>query len=114
LKFCSELRHPKRVLSFAQHHFSGTRVATFLFVARKYYNAGMMRPVVEAAAMNLQTASPLAGIRVPPRVRKIPALRRRLPIVMAPEFVQSVIIRHAGQNLGSVVGEPQPLQPRLA
>jgi hypothetical protein len=114
LKFCSEPRRSKRVLSFAQHHFSGIRVATFSFVARKYYNAGMMRPVVEAAAMNLQTASPLAGIRVPPRVRKIPALRRRLPIVMAPEFVQSVIIRHAVPNVGGVVGGTQPVQSQLA
>ena len=63
------------------------------------------------AAINLRMATiHLAGLRVPPRVRKIPTVRRRLPVTMFPQEVQPVIIRHALQNLGSAVSETQPAQ----
>ena len=74
----------------------------------------MLRPALEAAAMNLRTATTMAGLRVPPRVKRIPAVRRRLPIMMLPEMTQPVIIRHAGQNLGSAVSGAKILQaPRV-
>lgn len=76
-------------------------------MARKYSNAGMMRPAREAAALNLRTTAAPAGMRVPPRARKIPVVCRRLPVLMTPEAVQPVIIRHAGQNLGSAAIEPR-------
>jgi hypothetical protein len=64
------------------------------------------------AAINLRMATiQLAGLRVPPRARKIPTVRRRLPVTIFPGVVQPVIIRHAFQNLGSaVVSEIQPSQ----
>ena len=80
-------------------------------MARKYDNSVRMHAAAEVAAMNLRMATiPLAGLRPPPRVRRIPTVRRRLPVTMIPDLAQSVIIRHASQNLGSAVGEAQPVQ----
>jgi hypothetical protein len=63
------------------------------------------------AAINLRMATiQLAGQRVPPRVRKVPAVRRRLPVTIFADAGQPVIIRHALQNLGSAVSEIQPSQ----
>ena len=64
------------------------------------------------AAINLRMATiQLAGLRVPPRARKVPAVRRRLPVTIFTEAAQPVIIRQALQNLGSaVVSEIQPSQ----
>ena len=64
------------------------------------------------AAINLRMAKiQLAGLRVPPRARKVPVVRRRLPVTMFPDAVQPVIIRHTLQNLGSpAVSEIQPSQ----
>jgi hypothetical protein len=82
-----------------------------LRVARKYDNSMRVQAAAEVAAMNSRMGTfPLAGLRLPPRVRKIPAVRRRLPITMVPEYAESVIIRHAGQNLGNAAGEIQPVQ----
>jgi hypothetical protein len=105
---------PRLSCILRSRNFSGTRVATIPVVARKYYNAGMMRPVADAAAMNLRTATQLMGMRVPPRVKKVPALRRRLPILMMPAIIEPVIIRHGGQNLGSVVAKTPSLQPQIS
>ena len=70
-----------------------------------------MHTAAEVAAMNLRMATiPLAGLRVPPRVRKVPTVRRRLPVTIIPDSAQSVIIRHASQDLGTAVTEPQPVQ----
>ena len=70
-----------------------------------------MHAAAEVAAMNLRMATiPLAGLRVPPRVRKVPTVRRRLPVTIIPDSAQSVIIRHASQNLGSAIPESQPVQ----
>jgi len=52
----------------------------------------------------------LAGLRIPPRIRKIPTLRRRLPVTIFPQNPQPVIIRHILQNLGSAAGEMRPAQ----
>ena len=82
-----------------------------LLVARKYSNSVSLHVPAGVAAMNLRMATiPLAGLRVPPRVRKVPTVRRRLPVTIIPDSAQSVIIRHASQNLGSAVSEPQPVQ----
>jgi len=64
------------------------------------------------AAINLRMATiQLAGLRVPPRARKVPTVRRRLPVTMFTHDAEPVIIRHALQNLGSVaVSETQPIQ----
>jgi hypothetical protein len=56
----------------------------------------------------------LRGVRLPPRVRTVPMLRRHLPVVFVSESVQPVTMRHLGQNLGSPVTETQSSQnPRV-
>jgi hypothetical protein len=63
------------------------------------------------AAINLRMATiQLGGQRVPPRVRKVPTVRRRLPVTISPNEVQQVNIRHALQNLGSAFSETRPSQ----
>ena len=86
-----------------------------IFVARKFHASGMVRTAVDSAALNLRMATmQLAGLRIPPRVRTVPTLRRRLPVTFVPESAQPVIMRHASQNLGSPVTETQPAQsPRV-
>jgi hypothetical protein len=85
------------------------------FVAKKFHASGMVRNAVDSAALNLRMATmQLAGLRIPPRVRTVPTLRRRLPVTFVPESAQPVIMRHASQNLGSPVTETQPTQsPRV-
>lgn len=75
----------------------------------------MVRNAADSAAMNLRMATmQLAGLRIPPRVRTVPVLRRRLPVTMISESAQPVIIRHVSQNLGSPVSETRPPQsPRV-
>ena len=75
----------------------------------------MVRNVADVAAMNLRMATmQLAGLRIPPRVRTVPVLRRRLPVTMLAEAAQPVVIRHTSQNLGSPVTETRPTQsPRV-
>jgi hypothetical protein len=80
-------------------------------VARKFQVSEGPKTAAAAAITNLQkTAVSLTGLRVAPRVRKIPMPRRRVPITIFPERSRSVIIRHVAQNLGSVVNEIQPVQ----
>lgn len=63
------------------------------------------------AAMTLRlAAASLPGVRIFSRVRKIPSVRRRLPLTIISDLPQPVIIRHALQNLGSPVSETQPTQ----
>src|SRR6185437_9621510 len=84
------------------------------FVARKFQVQESFSAAAKTAAINLRMATiQLSGQRVPPRVRKVPALRRRLPITMLPEHSQPVIIRHTSQNLGSLVNEARPVQTRM-
>ena len=67
----------------------------------------MVRTVSDNAAANLRMATmQLAGLRVPPRVRTVPPLRRKLPVTAVNEPVQPVIIRHVRQNLGTFTGRP--------
>lgn len=75
----------------------------------------MVRNAVDSAAMNLRMATmQLTGLRLPPRVRTVPMLRRRLAVVFAAESAQPVIMRQSGQNLGTPVSETQPTQsPRV-
>jgi hypothetical protein len=81
-------------------------------MARKFQIAGSSRADAAIAAINLRMATiQLAGLRVPPRAGKIPAVRRRLPVTVFPGAARPVIIRHALQNLGgAVVSEIQPSQ----
>lgn len=82
-------------------------------VARKYYNSLTVLEAMEIAALNLRTGMiPLAGLRPPPRIRKLPTVRRRLPVTIIPNTAKSVIIRHVSQNLGNVISEAQPVQIR--
>ena len=75
----------------------------------------MVRSSADTAALNLRIATmQLSGLRVPPRVRTVPALRRRLRVEVISEPPQPVIIRHVRQNLGTGISETQPSQsPRV-
>jgi hypothetical protein len=82
-------------------------------VARKFQVHGGVKTAataVVAAAGGRLVPFPLAGAKVLPRVKKIPAVRRRLPVLMMPPSTQQVKIRHVLQNLGSAVSEIQPAQ----
>jgi hypothetical protein len=84
-----------------------------LFVARKFQVPESSRAAAQAAVMNLRMAmAQCVGLRVAPRVKKVPAVRRRLPVTMLPAPSQPVIIRHASQNLGSPHNEAQPARSR--
>jgi hypothetical protein len=84
-------------------------------VAKKFHVSGQLRNAADIAALNLRMATmQLGGMRVPPRARTVPSVRRRVLVTMVTESAQSVIIRHASQNLGSPVSETRPIQsPRL-
>jgi hypothetical protein len=80
-------------------------------VARKFQvNEGIGLATTGLAAGLQMMPVPLTGLRPAPRVRKVPALRRRVPITMLPGPIQPVIIRHAAQDLGKAVSEIQPAQ----
>ena len=65
----------------------------------------------DIAAMNLRMATmQITGLRVPPRIRTIPALRRRLAVTVIPETPQAVIIRHAVHNMDTTVNGTRPIQ----
>ena len=85
-----------------------------LFVAKKFHASGTVRSAVDIAAINLRMATlQLSGMRVPPRVRKVPALRRRLYVTMITDPPVTVIIRQAGQKMDSAVtGTRQTQSPR--
>jgi hypothetical protein len=84
-------------------------------VARKSHDQNVACAVPETAVQNLRKAViQLAGLRVAPRVRKIPTMRRRLSVLMVPASPQSVNIRHTSQNLGTAVSESQPVQNQRA
>lgn len=60
----------------------------------------------DVPAANLRMASMhLAGISLPPRVRAVPHVRRRLTVNIISEPPQEVIIRHAAQSLDTSVTE---------
>jgi hypothetical protein len=84
-------------------------------VARKSHDENYASSANETAILNLRKALiQLAGLRVAPRVRKIPPLRRRLSVLLIPASPQAVNIRHTSQNLGTVVSESQPVQSQRA
>lgn len=85
------------------------------YVARKIQSQSSVCSAAEVAVFNLRKAViQLADLRLAPRVRKIPHVRRRLPVLMLPSSSQSVIIRHADPNLGSAVNESPPVQSQRA
>lgn len=83
-------------------------------VARKF-SIQSFAPAPSAVTMGLRLAAfQLANIGVPPRAQRVHQPRRRLLVQGFPEAPQTVKIRHARQNLGTVVSETQPLQTRPA
>ncbi len=74
-----------------------------------------MRSATDSAAMNLRMATmQLVGMRIPPRVRTIPPLRRRLAIAMVTDSPQEVIIRQAVHNVDTSLNGTQPTQNQRA
>lgn len=84
-------------------------------MAKKFHVLGMvMRSSAEVADANLRSATvQMAGMRVPPRVRTIPSLRRRLPVTVISEPPQTVIIRQIVPNLDSRVNQTRQIQNQL-
>lgn len=79
-------------------------------MAKKFQLQGITGAVPAFSPEGTQVlAIPLLGLR-PPRARRIPAVRRRVPVTIFPEFAQPVIIRHAAPKMGSAVSETQPAQ----
>jgi hypothetical protein len=69
--------------------FCGTRVATFVAVARKIYNLEPARPAPDELGR-------LSAIYLyAQRTKKVAVSRRRVPLVINREIVEPVKIRHA-------------------
>jgi hypothetical protein len=102
------------IFSIRRNFFWHTSCGSYS-VAKKFNALGMVCNAADNAAMQLRLATmQLAGLRIPPRVRTVPMMRRRLPVVFVPESTQPVKIRHTSQNLGSPVNETRPSQsPRV-
>lgn len=65
----------------------------------------------ESTAAKLGLAkSQIAAKGYPYRMKKIPTLRRRIPVTFLDEKAVPVKMRHTGQNLGNVLTEIQPVQ----
>jgi hypothetical protein len=80
------------------------------FVARKYHVHGFASAVADAAAVKLRLAKvQMAAIGFPARVKKIHTPRRRLPLTIIRHDAVAVKIRHADQNLGSVINDILPI-----
>jgi hypothetical protein len=77
-------------------------------VARKFQTQESLGTAATAGTPTMPI--PLAGLRPATRARKIPALRRRVPLVIISEHIEPVKIRHARQNVGSAVSGIQPAQ----
>jgi hypothetical protein len=94
----------------------GIRIADKPFVARKFHTAGtMLRSAPDSAAMNLRMATmQITGMRVPPRVRTIPHVRRRIPITMVNEPAEVVVVRQAVHNLGNTIHKARLIQDQRA
>lgn len=61
--------------------------------------------------MNLRMATlQMAGIRVPPKVRTLPTLKKRLAVAITFEPPQVIEIRHAVPNMGTKVIQSRTLQ----
>jgi hypothetical protein len=91
--------------------FSGTRVAFFFSVARKYQSQVTTRAATNPGAMSFRLpALGSAAIGVPPRAKRVQVPRRRLPVQGYDEPVQSVKIIHVNQNLGTPVTPTRPAQ----
>jgi hypothetical protein len=74
------------------------------FVARKYHVREFAGVTAEVTAAKLGLARvQIAASGFPTRVKKIHALRRRLPVTFFYERPVQLKMRHAGQNLGSVL-----------
>lgn len=99
-----------------RHKFRGIRIADKSFVAKKFHVLGMvLRDATETTAVNLRNIPvQMAGMRVPPRVRTIPSLRRRLPVTVISEPPQTINIRQVAPNLGSRVNQTRQIQNQLA
>jgi hypothetical protein len=69
------------------------------------------RDAANGAAMNLRMATMhMAGINVPPRVRAVPNVRRRLPVTIISEPPKEVIIRQAAPKIDTNVNETRQNQ----
>jgi hypothetical protein len=83
-------------------------------VARKFHAQGFAQSPATAATMSLRMASfQLAAIGAPPRARRVHQPRQRLQVQGFIEAVQPVKIRHASQNVGSVVSKAVPVSETL-
>ncbi len=71
----------------------------------------MIRNAVDGPAMNSRMATTqMTGMRIPPRVRTIPSVRRRLPVTVVSDPSVPVIIRHVVQKMDTPITEAHPVQ----
>jgi hypothetical protein len=78
-------------------------------VAKKFQTLTASPANAANAAMILRMTAALPGLRMT-KPRKIPAVRRRLPVAFLPAPLLPVKIGHALQNVGSAVNETRPTQ----
>ena len=75
----------------------------------------MHHTAFDGAEMNLRMATmQLAGMRLPPRVKTIPSVRRRLPVTDVSDPPQAVKIRQAVPNVDrAIIGNRPPQSQRV-
>lgn len=75
----------------------------------------MVRSATDTAALHLRMATmQIAGIRVPPRVRTIPPLRRRLPVEFVFGTTEEVQVRPTAPRMDTLVTESVSIQSQRA
>jgi hypothetical protein len=95
----------------ARANFLWHTICDYFAVAKKFQLQGSSGAVPNLSPEGVQIlAVPLLGLRGAPRARRIPTVRRRVPLTVIPEPAAPVIIRHAAPNVGSPVNETQPAQ----
>jgi len=71
----------------------------------------MVRNAIAAPAMDYRMATmQMPGLRIPPRVRTIPSVRRRLPVAVICDPPLPMNIRHVVQNMDSQGDASRPTQ----
>jgi hypothetical protein len=75
----------------------------------------MVRSAADNAAMNLRMATlQMTGIRMPPRVRTIPPMRRRLNVEFVSETPQVVKLKLSVPKMDTHVTKSVPIQTQRA
>jgi hypothetical protein len=109
-------RPPRQFVRQHPAQFHGIRIAEKSFVARKFHALGITpRTPADSAVMHLRMVTQqLTGIRVPPRVRNIPNVRRRLTVTVISEPPMVVIVRQRVHNMDTPITKARPVRDQRA